>query len=134
MAFDVKSIQKTFFDRKAVTDAIDRATKAALSKFGAFVRQRAKTSIRKRKAISAPGSPPSSHEGSLKRLIYFGYDAVRQSVVIGPVPKTGGAEAPALLEYGGTGKRGTYAARPFMRPAFAAELHNAPEKFRVLIK
>jgi hypothetical protein len=119
-----------FFDTKAVTGAVDRATRKVLSKFGAFVRTGARHSIRKRKAISEPGQPPSSHVGLLRRLIYFGYDAGRKSVVIGPTPLHGEAEAPPLLEYGGKARRrgrkgklvtGTYRARPFMGPAFERE-------------
>ena len=94
-----------FFDRKAVTDAVDRAARKVLSKFGAFVRTAAKHSIRKRKAVSQPGQPPSSHAGHLRRLIFFGYDPARKSVVIGPTPFRSEAEAPPLLEYGGRAVR-----------------------------
>jgi hypothetical protein len=83
-----------------------------LSKFGAYVRTAAKSSIRKRKRASAPGSPPSSHTGLLKRFIYFGYDTAARSVVIGPVPlnqvsftedmRPVRGTVPESLEYGGT--------------------------------
>jgi hypothetical protein len=123
-----------FFDQKKVVDALDKATRKVLSKFGAFVRTAAKSSIRTRKAISAPGQPPSSHAGHLKRLIYFGYDTGRRSVVIGPTPFRGTAEAPPLLEYGGTARRVDrkrvrtmrYRARPFMGPAFEKEKAKLP--------
>lgn len=36
-----------FFDREAVLNALDRKTRRALSRFGAFVRTRAKSSIRR---------------------------------------------------------------------------------------
>lgn len=124
-------IKSMFFDRVKVASAVDRATRKVLSKFGAFVRQTAKGSIRKRKCISRPGQPPSSHVGTLKRLILFGYDPAKKSVVIGPVPlHSGTAEAPPLLEYGGRtrgkdrkGKKvaQTYRARPFMGPALKKE-------------
>jgi len=127
-------IKKMFFDRKVVRSAVDRATRRVFSKFGAFVRRGAKSSIRKRKRISTPGEPPSSHSGLLKRLIYFGYDRQRRSVVIGPVrlnQKVG--DAPEALEYGGTStvvaslrgrrkkRRVKIAARPYMGPAFEHE-------------
>ena len=129
-------IKKMFFDRKAVTGAVDRATRRVLSRFGAFVRRGAKSSIRKRKRISAPGQPPSSHTGMLKRMIYFGYEPGRQSVVIGPqrVNQKAGT-APEALEYGGhvrmtwgrnKGKRVAVAARPFMGPAFEKEKPKLP--------
>ena len=132
-----------FFDRKAVTGAVDRATRKVFSKFGAFVRTTAKHSIRKRKAVSQPGNPPSSHVGLLKKLIYFGYDPGRKSVVIGPTPLRGTAEAPPLLEYGGTARRrgrkgknvmATYRARPFMGPAFEAEKPKLPAMWANSVK
>ena len=132
-----------FFDRKAVAGAVDRATRRVLSKFGAFVRTTAKHSIRKRKAVSQPGSPPSSHVGLLRKLIYFGYDPARKSVVIGPMPLHGTAEAPPLLEYGGRAKRknrkgknvmASYRARPFMGPAFEAEKPKLPAMWAGSVK
>jgi len=101
--------KQMFFDRKAVTGAVDRVARKVLSRFGAFVRRGAKSSIRKRKRVSAPGEPPSSHTGLLKRFIFFGYDRQRRSVVMGPqrlnLPgrqagqKIG--DAPEALEQGG---------------------------------
>jgi len=124
-----------FFDRRAVAGAVDRGTRRVLSKFGAFVRTTARHSIRKRKAVSEPGQPPSSHVGLLRKLIYFGYDAARKSVVIGPTPLRGTAQVPPLLEYGGKARRrgrkgrqvmATYRARPFMGPAFEHEKPRLP--------
>lgn len=132
-----------FFDRKAVTSRVDAAARKVLSKFGAFVRTSAKHSIRKRKAVSEPGSPPSSHVGLLRKLIFFGYDAGRKSVVIGPTPLHGRAEVPPLLEYGGKvrrrGRKGrpvmaTYRARPFMGPAFEREKPRLPAMWAGSIK
>ena len=91
-----------FFDTDRVKRAADTATRKVLSKAGAFIRTAAKSSIRKRKAISAPGQPPSSHTGLLKRFIFFGYDADRKIVVVGPMrlnQKVGAA--PEALEHGG---------------------------------
>ncbi|OQB78385.1 MAG: hypothetical protein BWX88_05189 [Planctomycetes bacterium ADurb.Bin126] len=124
-----------FFDRKAVVGAVDRATRKVLSKFGAFVRKTARHSIRKRKSVSKPGNPPSSHVGLLKRLIFFGFDTTRKSVVIGPTPLRGTPVAPPLLEYGGRTRRkdrkgkgvtAKYKARPYMGPAFQKEKSKLP--------
>lgn len=116
-----------FFDERAVRSALDAGTRKALSKFGAFVRRRAKSSIRKRRRISRPGEPPSSHTGKLRKSIYFGYDAQNKSVVVGPT-KWSSSNAQALLEYGGIGRKKTrgalYRPRPYMRPAFQKELSN----------
>ena len=129
-----------FFDAPKVVRAVDAATRKVLSKFGAYVRTAAKSSIRKRKRASTPGSPPSSHTGLLKQFIYFGYDTAKRSVVIGPtrLNSTAGT-APEALEYGGsaritqrhrggrqTTKTASIAARPFMHPALNKELPKLP--------
>lgn len=137
IGFDIK---RMFFDRQAVISKVDAATRRVLSKFGAFVRRSAKSSIRKRKKAAPPGQPPSSHTGLLKKFIFFGYDAARQSVVIGPtrLNQKGRGEAPPLLEYGGKAtlvrrgkkKRVTYQARPYMGPAFEKEKPQLPAMWR----
>ena len=109
-----------------------------LSRFGAFVRTRAKTSIRKRKGTSPPGSPPHSHVGLLRKFILFAYDPTRKSVVIGPTLIRAESQAPRLLEHGGEAVRRTktrtrrlrYRPRPFMQPAFAAEQSKLPPLWR----
>jgi hypothetical protein len=101
VAFSIREYRQSFFDSAAVQSAVDRATLRVLSRFGAFVRTSARSSIRKRKAVGRPGEPPSSHEGSLKRLILFAFDTQSQSVVVGPARFRAG-EAPPLLEFGGT--------------------------------
>lgn len=126
--------KRGFFDRAAVQQKVDKATRQALSRFGAFVRQRAKTSIRKRKGTSPPGGPPYSHVGLLRKFILFAFDADRKSVVIGPTLTGEGSEAPRLLEHGGDttletrrgSKRAHYRRRPFMGPAFEQEQRKLP--------
>jgi len=78
-------VTRMFFDKPAVQNAVDRAMRRVHSQFGAYVRRTARFSIRKRKASSAPGSPPSSHTGDLKRRIFFAYEPQRQNVIIGPI-------------------------------------------------
>jgi hypothetical protein len=126
--------KRLFFGRAAVTSAADRGTRKVLSKFGAFVRQTAKSSIRKRKAVSEPGQPPSSHTGLLKRNIYFVFSPETRSVVIGPILVNQRTDAPRLLEHGDTVVRRrrnrrvrmTYEAQPFMGPAFEREQQQLP--------
>jgi hypothetical protein len=128
--------KKSFFDRPAVLTALSRAERRVLSKFGAFVRTRAKTSIRRRRAASLPGQPPSSHLGLLRDFIFFVFDPSRRSVLVGPVRlnhASGGA--PEVLEYGGTAaitwgrnpRVVRIAPRPYMQPALAAELPGLPK-------
>lgn len=90
-----------FFDTEAVTKQMDRQTRKGLSRFGAFVRRRARSSIRKRKRGSAPGEPPTSRTGHLRRHIYFAYDEREASVVVGAAQFAGGSDAPEVLEVGG---------------------------------
>ena len=119
-------VKLLFFDSPRVRRAMDTATRQALGRAGAFIRRRAKSSIRRRKGISQPGQPPHSHAGHLRRLIFFG-----------PVPFKQG-EAPRLLEFGGTvtrrtrrrRRRMTYRKHPFMGPALAAELPQLPQRWR----
>ena len=130
-----------FFTSPAVLGAVDRATRRVLSKFGAYVRRSARSSIRKRKKVSEPGKPPSSHTGLLRKFIFFGYDRADQTVVIGPVPLRAKAEAPELLEHGGrvhrkVGKRRrrvrtmTYRPRPYMQPAFEINKPKLPAMWK----
>jgi hypothetical protein len=134
-------IKSMFFDRPKVIRAVDRAKRQALSKGGAFIRQAARTSIRPRKGTSTPGNPPFSHEGSLRRLILFGYDAGSDSVVVGPVGFRS-STAPNVLEFGGTTTilrrrkgqlvqhRVKIAARSYMAPALERERPKLPALWR----
>lgn len=134
----------SFFDRKAVTDAVDRAERSKLSKAGAFVRRTMKSSIRKRRGVSDPGNPPSSHSGEVNRLIFFAYDQSRGEVVIGPLLfrtriRSAGTGA-ELLEFGGIARRpgsrrvSFYRARPFARPALEKELPRFPELWKDAVR
>ncbi len=134
---------KMFFTTKAVTRSVDRATRAVLSKAGAFVRQRARSLIRPRKRSARPGEPPSSRTGLLRRFIYFGYEPTRKTVVIGPAKlhrrsPYGDTTVPEVLEVGGTVTVGTgkhketrrYRGHPYMGPALEAEKSKFPTLWR----
>jgi hypothetical protein len=132
----INAAKSNFFDRSKIAAALDRATQKNLSRYGAFVRTRAKTSIRKRKGTSPPGGPPFSHVGLLRKFIFFSYDPFFKSVIVGPTLLRAGSKAPGVLEHGGdetlTDRRGrthraTYQARPFMGPAAAEENKRLPE-------
>lgn len=102
-----------FFDRSAVIKSMSKPRRKILSKAGAFVRTAARSSLRRRKGPSSPGSPPSVHAPSGERAslktILFAYDVQNDSVVVGPVKlnqvnfKTDGGRIsiPALHEFGG---------------------------------
>ena len=130
-------IKALFFDKSAVLRAVDSAKRRVLSKGGAFIRTTAKHSIRTRKGPAPPGSPPHSHEGSLRRLIFFGYDKASDSVVVGPVGFRK-STAPNVLEFGGTTQvrtrrrgrlvktRARIETRPYMGPALEKERPKLP--------
>lgn len=101
-----------FFDRQAVIERMSRANHKALVKAGAFLRRRARSSLRRRKRISSPGSPPSVHSqdpiATLKNIL-FAYDPQQESLVVGPVglnqktyigPQLGTATVPQIHEFG----------------------------------
>ena len=142
------AVTKLFFDAPAVTNALDKAARKVLSRFGAYVRRTARTSIRKSKKISEPGKPPRSHTGLLRQFIFFAHDPETQGVVIGPErlnSKIG--DVPEVLEYGGTTTIATYrrrkvvgkrvvriAARQFMHPALTKELPGLPAMWADSVK
>ena len=136
-------VRVLFFDSPLVVRKVDRANRRALGKAGAFVRRRAKTSIRSHKGTSPPGHAPYSHKMHLRRLLFFALGPAHDTVVIGPLRFKKG-EAPNLLEFGGravrqrlrsSGKLGpkkvvVYKKRPFMGPALDAEIPNLPNRWR----
>lgn len=102
------TIQKRFFDRQKVADAAERATDRVLWKAGAYIRTRARRSIRRRKRPSQPGNPPSHHAdrgggfGDGLKFILFGKDGPGR-VIVGPVGHSSGrSSVPQLMERGGT--------------------------------
>lgn len=132
-----------FLDTRKLADRADRAGLRMLGKAGAFTRRKARSSIRRRKRISAAGEPPSSHSGELRNFIFFFVDPKRKSMIAGPTLLNGagrGATVPELLERGGDAvlrraatKKGEkererfahYDPRPFMAPAAETEFPKA---------
>jgi hypothetical protein len=129
--------KKSFLTVEAVQKQLDRTAARILMRTGGYARTVARRSMRRRKAASGPGEPPSAHAGQLRDLLFFAWDSGRRSVVVGPVPFGGAKSAglrprvPELMESGGTvattdrrGRRRTaqYQARPYMQPAFEATL------------
>lgn len=105
--FQFNALKENFFDTAKVEGMVDAGTRRALSKIGAYVRTRARSSLRRRKRKSAAGEPPSVHStdrfATLKNIL-FAYDPERQSVVVGPVALRSRYYAvppPALHEFGG---------------------------------
>jgi len=166
MAYDITTKVRVFFDSSQLEGRLSRATKNTLSKFGAYVRRAARSSMRparrqqlremtseererhnrqkkankaagrnppkRRWASSKPDEPPRVHIGDLKKYLFFSYDLSRESVIVGPVPRSGAEpDIPRRLESGGRtvssfgrnrGKSINVAPRPYMQPALDKEL------------
>lgn len=139
-----------FFDRPAVLKFLSKKEAKYLNRAGGTIRLTARRSIRKRKKISQPGMPPSSHSGELKRFLFYGLDKMNGSVVVGPAAimrQRGGTErrGASLLEFGGYTRRKRtvyqrgerlrvvdrmfYKARPFMKPALRKVEPKLPKMF-----
>ena len=156
----IASIKGMFFDRDRVLKAADAAQIRVLSKFGAYIRTRAQRSMRRRKGASAAGTPPSSHGADkkpkgakyrgawLRELLFFSYEPITKTCVVGPLGFKS-SPVPHLHEFGGSlpvrerrinfpnggyrivpGEVKPYPARPYMRPALAAELPKFAGLFR----
>ena len=107
-------VKEFFFDRLAVINAMDKKTRTVLRHAGGLTRKIARNSMRRRKASSPAGQPPSAHSkdkvATLKNILYA-YDG-RWSVIVGPVglnqknevPGVGlqPGVVPATQEFGGT--------------------------------
>lgn len=127
-----------FLDRPAVQKALGESLVKPLSKAGAFVMTSARRSIRKRKANSKPGNPPSSHVGLLRDRIFFGYDSSKKTVVVGPqlLNSKTNPTIPEALEFGKVLRQSRnnrprqYHKFPYMRPAMERELQKFPALFK----
>lgn len=107
-------MKELFFDKQIVRDRMSKANRRALSKAGAFIRRRARSSLRRLKKPSAPGQPPSVHTSdrvaTLKNIL-FAYEPESDSLVVGPVklnqksflgPILGSSTVPQVHEFGST--------------------------------
>lgn len=140
----LSAYKKSFFDRQKVATKVEKARLKNLAKCGAFVRRRARSSMRRRKKVSPPGQPPSAHSkdafATLKNIL-FGYDPRRKTVIVGPVAIYGNKQGvPRLMEQGGnvqrrrryvpqytkTGKRKKLELRELAKPE---TVHYAPRPF-----
>jgi hypothetical protein len=74
-------VTECFFDRPTVMEALDKATRKALSRFGAFVRQTAQKSLQERSAHihARPGGPPFVHSSAKLLKIRAGLRSVNRA-------------------------------------------------------
>lgn len=152
---DLFRVKSQFFTAAGVADGVDAGTRKALSKFGAFVRRRAKSALKYKDGPARPGRPPHVHRSAtfkrkgkggkkkpqpvspLRELIFFSYDKATKSVIIGPAIGGSRSGAPEKLEKGGTtrvnGRTVTIRPRPTMEPAFRVELAAVGGNFRNIV-
>lgn len=104
------------FDEAGLLARIARATRDVLKRAGAYVRSVARRKVQTRPKPSAPGQPPHSRRGLLKRAILFGFDRDGKSVLVGPGFNFVGESASAH-EFGGRYRRERYPKRPLMGPS-----------------
>lgn len=131
-------IQSRFFDRQRVIESIGRANARRLSRMGAFVQRRARSSLKrsgKSRRSAARGRPPRVHSTndtvSLKN-IQFGLNSDDAGVVIGPVKlhqknnfSDPSKTVPELLEFGGAVR-----IREYRWPGSEVWLPGAPRRRR----
>lgn len=102
-----------FFDRQEVKGRMTKANRKAISKAGAFIRRRARSSLRRRKKSSEPGRPPNVHTDRVAtpKNILVAYEPQSESLVVGAVkldrqtllgPQQGNATVPQVHDFGAT--------------------------------
>jgi hypothetical protein len=107
---------RTKFDKQKVLVKTREANITSLGHAGAALRLTARRSIRTRKKASAPGTPPHTRRGQLKRAIAYAVDKQRGVVAIGP-ERDGVGTSGSAHEFGGRYRRERYPKRPYMGPA-----------------
>lgn len=149
---------QTFFDRRPVISALERKWITVMAKTGAFCRTTMQRMMRHKDGPSKPGKPPNAHrdhngnDGTLRRLIEFGYDKNEKALVVGPhridsptipldgktVPQLHNEGGLAFINtFGGGSVLADFAPRPFVDPAkqktfdkLAKLIKTIPLKFR----
>ncbi|MDE2100055.1 MAG: hypothetical protein KGL39_22565 [Patescibacteria group bacterium] len=129
-------MKRSQFDDRPVKNQAKRRLVDMFKRFGAFVRQTARQSMKKSKKPAAAGKPPAVHKGLLKRLLYFWVDTKNPQLLVGPAKINGAVSPnePEALEKGGwtrvkdrgTTRRAKIPAHPFMGPAVAKEKKHLP--------
>jgi len=112
---------KIVSDFDAVLKRARESTFKNLGYIGGVTRKIAQNSIKIDPKPSAPGTPPHSRKGLLKKAILYVVDKDKQSVIIGPTANVVGPAAEPH-EHGGEFRGQVYAPRPFMGPALTKTL------------
>ena len=107
------------FDGEKVKRRVASGSFKSLNHAAAAIRLTARRSIRRSKKESAPGTPPNTRRGLMKRAIVYNLDKMKMVAVIGPAYSIAGKSGKAH-EFGGMYFGRKYPKRPFMAPALEA--------------
>jgi hypothetical protein len=99
--FTMKADTSKFFDRAVLANEVERIAFEGLRRNAMYIRTVARNSIRRKSKPSAPGQPPRSVRGDLKRGIEAQYQRGSGEALVGPVGFDWGTGAPNTLEFGG---------------------------------
>ena len=121
------------FESGNVLDASGRGAAAALRRTGAYVRKAARNKISKSSKASAPGSPPHTRRGLVKRSVLFGVEKQERRVVIGPAFSLI-ADVMTAHEYGGRFRKREYPRRPLMGPTLEETGKHLPKFWEESLK
>jgi len=124
---------KARFDAGKVVKRVKKANIESLGHAGAVVRLTARRSIRKRKGPSAPGTPPHTRHGQLRRAVVYAVEKREERVVIGPEYATVGPVG-MPHEFGGRFRGRRYRPRPFMGPALMKVKDRLPRKWAMSVR
>jgi phage gpG-like protein len=119
-------VTKLVSDFERVRKEADRVARYVFAKAAFRIMRDAQASIQRSTTPSAPGSPPHTKRGQLKRSIR--YDATKDGAVIGPLASMVGTSGEAH-EFGGSFRGGSFPERPYMNPALLRELDKFTGEF-----
>ena len=121
------------FDEDGLVARIAKASREFLRRAGAYVRTVARRKVLTSPKASAPGQPPHSRRGLLKRGILFGLERDGKSVLVGPGFNLVGESASAH-EFGGKYRRERYPKRPLMGPSLKESAPHVAKMWQGAVK
>lgn len=144
---------QTFLDRRPVMSALEQKYRTVMARLGGFARTTMQRMMRHKLGPSKPGKPPNAHrdhggnDGTLRRLIEFGYDVDKKELVVGPhridsptIPLEG-KTVPQLLNeggsafirsYGGKSVLAEFAPRPYVEPTLTKAMTKLADLIRTI--
>ncbi len=116
---------RTRFDKARIAKASRDGSIKSLGHGAATIRLIARRSIKRSAEPSAPGKPPHTRKGQIKKAILYEVEKAEQRAVIGPEFSVVGPSAMAH-EHGGRFRGGRFRKRPFMGPALVKTTPRLP--------